>query len=129
MADKKFIEKCILDNSYIEKYNDYVEKWQLVVLDKKSPESELELYEFLGLTQEEYDIWSNLPSFGLQYIVNQKRKLYIDNQKIQKVKKYIINQIDDIESWSKYEADQEEKDCRIDELQCLLSFVEIIEEV
>lgn len=50
MFEKKFIEACLDGDALLEEIDDYIDQWH-------DSDTDEELYEFLGLTALEYNIW------------------------------------------------------------------------
>lgn len=54
--ESTFIEKCLDGDALAEEINDYINQWH-------TSDYDCELHEFLGFTEEEYDIWFENDSF------------------------------------------------------------------
>ncbi len=61
-----FINKCILGEENPENIEDYVDMWH-------ESESTLELHEYIGLTEDEYETWLRYPEKLPQIISNHKK--------------------------------------------------------
>ena len=68
---KTFIEKCLDGEVLYEEIDDYVDIWH----DSNSTD---ELYEFLGMTLQEYDIWMTNPDILPLIIKAHQEKLDIE---------------------------------------------------
>ncbi len=63
-----FIDKCISGDAFLDEVDDYVDAWH----DNSSSE-DVELYEYLGMTWQEYSLWITNPNI-LGLIVDARRK-------------------------------------------------------
>lgn len=67
MKESTFIELCVKGEESVDKINDYIEKWH----DGNSDKS---LFEFLGMTREEYQLWiENWNNATLKHIIELHR--------------------------------------------------------
>ncbi|MEW6237245.1 MAG: hypothetical protein AB1656_17820 [Candidatus Omnitrophota bacterium] len=65
-----FIEKCLKGSALLDEIDDYIDAW------REDESGEEELYEFLGMTKEEYSLWVTDPDV-LPFIV-MARKQQVD---------------------------------------------------
>lgn len=63
---KTFIEKCIAGEANLEEIDDYVEKWH------NGDGRNMELYEYLGMTKQEYSVWMLKPN-EIENIINDRK--------------------------------------------------------
>ena len=70
--EKTFIELCMEGKAKVEDIDDYIDRWHIA-----EQETELELYEFLGMSRLEYAAWlsnpSSLSSIVIKHIEEQSK--------------------------------------------------------
>ena len=66
-----FISLCANGQLSLDKIDDYIDQWH-------DSSSELELYDYLGMTQKEYRLWVHVPDILWLIIMAKKQKCSID---------------------------------------------------
>jgi hypothetical protein len=75
-----FIERCISGDAFLDEIDNYVDVWH-----DDSVSEDVELYEYLGMTWQEYSLWITNPNI-LSSIVDARRKgQSLENAPIQKI--------------------------------------------
>ena len=62
---RSFVDKCLAGDAFAHEMDDFIDKWHEGGEDQ-------ELHEFLGMTEQEYDVWVERPE-SLSYILFARR--------------------------------------------------------
>lgn len=63
-----FVDRCIDGDAFLDEVDDYVDAWH-----EDTTSEDIELYEYLGMTWQEYSLWVTNPNI-LGLIVDARRK-------------------------------------------------------
>ncbi len=72
--DTSFIDKCINGDSFLDEVDDYVDAWH----DDNASE-DTELYQYLGMTWQEYSLWVTNPSILGEIVAARRKGLSLEN--------------------------------------------------
>lgn len=69
---KKFIDLCLSGDAFLDEIDDYIDQWH------EGEGEDLELHEFLGMSEEEYNLWLKCPKQLATIVSARERSISIE---------------------------------------------------
>lgn len=70
---KTFIDLCLSGDAFIDEIDDYIDKWH------EAEDESLELFEYLGMTAKEYELWLKEPQILAIIVSAQERNISLED--------------------------------------------------